>query len=307
MYNIAGFTLNGIYNYFEKTSEDGENTPLFNDIELYQGGTVYSNEFEDGFEIPPMNKEDLIDEIMENSGELLTYRQNPFRFKRMVNQFFAINKHNFERIWISLWMDYSPIDNYDRHEYHNNEYDSIMTNEDSKVRRDNTIFNPSGSESDLTEFHGSEKTVETPTGDETIKRTTNTDESVTEQVAADNSSSWENSTKTTTSPAETTETHGFSQTRKTTTDFEYQNGRFDETTHSFSSDRQDESTTISQVTSGDTKDIHSGNDYLTIWAHGNIGVAKTSEIIEDEIRLRAFNFYEYVAEKFEEKLLIRIY
>lgn len=280
MYNQAGFTLFGIYNFFENSEE---NTPLFNNIELYSGGVVYSNEFEDGYTIPAINKADLIEEIIEECGDLLTIRQNPFRFKRMVEQFFSTNKHNFDRIWISLNMDYSPIDNYDRHEYINNEYDSLMTNTDSKKIKEHTEFTPTGSEVTTIAFAGGEKT----------KNTTDTNQTITEEISAENSGSYQPDKKTTTSPEETTSETTF-QNRKDESQLSYQN-------------RKDDTTTIREILDGDSKDKHSGNDYTTIWAHGNVGVKETSEIVKNEIELRKFNFYSYIAELFSQKLLLEIY
>ena len=285
MMDIYGFTLAGIYNYYEKVAEAGEGTTLFNEVSLYPGGTVYSNDHEEGYVIPAMNKQDLIDEIMNMSGELLTVPQNPIRFKRMLKQFFDTNMHSFERIWIALWMDYSPIDNYDRHEYHDNEYNSKMTNTDTTLKKEKTTFKPTGTET----------VTQTPTGSDTVTNSGTTHEITENYVYADNSSSASPDTKTDrTLPTET----------QTTT---HSNDRHDTQTTQWSDDRVDTTETERYVDEGDIQDAHSGNDYLTIWAHGNIGVAKTSEIITDEIKLREFNFYTYVAEKFEEKLLLQIY
>ena len=52
---------------------------------------------------------------------------------------------------------------------------------------------------------------------------------------------------------------------------------------------------------------HLGDDTKKIWAHGNIGVEKTSSIIKAEIEMRQFNFYEMVSKLFSKKLLLEIY
>lgn len=285
MMDIYGFTLAGIYNYYEKVAEAGEGTTLFNEVTLYPGGTVFSNDHEEGYVIPAMNKQDLIDEIMNMSGELLTVPQNPIRFKRMLKQFFDTNMHSFERIWIALWMDYSPIDNYDRHEYHDNEYNSTMTNTDTTLKKEKITFRPTGTET----------VTQTPTGTDTVTNSGTTQEITDNYVYADNSSSATPDTKTERTLPTETQTTTHSQDRK------------DTQTTKWSDDRVDTTENERYVQSGDIEDTHSGNDYLTIWAHGNVGVAKTSEIIADEIKLREFNFYTYVAEKFEEKLLLQIY
>ena len=288
MYDIYGFTLGGIYNFFEKKveiEEQGE-TPLFHNINLYQGGTVFSNDYEEGYVIPEINKQNLIDEIMFNCAELLTVPQNPYKFKSMVEQFFNTNKHNFDRIWIALWMDYSPIDNYDRHEYQTNEYDSKMVNTDTKLYKEKVEFTPTGSNI----------TTTTPTGSESVTTSpgANSKEITDEYIYGENSSGK--------SPTTTTERTPVTETQSTT-----YSDRHDTVNESFSNDRKDTTEKQNYVQSGNTEDKHSGNDYLTIWAHGNVGVAKTSEIIRDEIELRTFNFYNYVSELFENKLLLQIY
>lgn len=281
MYNIQGITLEGMYNYFELIEE-----PLFKDIHLFEGGTVYNNEWEEGQIIPPINKNIVIDYIMEYNNGLTCYRQIPDRFKQMVNNFFESNYQAFKMIWLAINLDYNPIDNYDRKEYHLNEYDS------STRRTDTTNYK----NTDTKEYKGYELDTNTPTGSEQNQTTFSGNEERVNQMSADNNENWSNDTKETITKPTITDTKSFTNSRKTTDK------------HEFSNDRKDIDTFEHFYVSGNDLNEHLGDDTLKIWSHGNIGVAKTSEIWLDECKARAsFNFYELVSKKFAESLLLEIF
>jgi hypothetical protein len=279
MYNIQGFTLEGVYNYFEKKEQ-----PLFENISLFQGGTVFNNEWEDGEVIPPINKDLVVDYIMENNNGLLCYRQNPDRFKHMVENFFESNYQAFKVIWLAINLSYNPIDNYDRKEYHLNEYNSSNTRTDT-TRYKNT---------DDTNYLGVENESVTPSGTESVATSYNGNEITTNTLSADNNENWSNDTKSEVNRPTETSTTSFSS-RTTDTEKSFTN-------------RWDKGTFEHIYISGNDLTEHGGDDTLKVWSHGNIGVAKTSEIWTDEVKARlSFNFYEMVAKKFAQALLLEIY
>lgn len=65
--------------------------------------------------------------------------------------------------------------------------------------------------------------------------------------------------------------------------------------------------------SNDTKNtsVNSGTDesdnVYHSRVHGNIGVTTTQQMIQQELELRKWNLFEYIADKFEEDLMIRVY
>ena len=63
-----------------------------------------------------IEKENLVAEIMKNSGDLYPYHQVPEYLKRNINYWFARRLFDFGRIYEALRMEYSPIENYDRYE-----------------------------------------------------------------------------------------------------------------------------------------------------------------------------------------------
>ena len=279
MYNQYGFTLYGVNNYFELTEE-----PLFQNIELFQGGTVFNNEWEDGQVIPAIDKNVLINQIMEDNGDLLCFRQIPDQFKRNVNMFFKSYYQQFKVVWIALNMNYNPIDNYDRHEYILDEYNS------NNKRTDKTHYKDTN---DLEKL-GTETSTNTPSGKDFNKITYTGKEIQTNMISADNATGFQNDTKTELEKP-TLEQHENSFENRQTTDV-----------LSFGN-RKDKGTFEHIYLDGYDLNEHLGEDTTKIWAHGNVGTTMTSQIIKNEIELRQFNFYEWVSRLFSKKLLLEIY
>lgn len=281
--NLIGFTLTGMYNYFEI-----KESSLFKDIRLFEGGTVYNNEWEDGQEIPPINKTTLVNYIMEEGSDLYTRRVNPDRFKAMVESFFDAQYNNMRMIWIALNMNYNPIDNYDRHEYILDEYDS------SNKRTDSTHYKDTN---DLT-LKGKEKVTETPQGFESVTNSYTGKQTTTNTTSAMNSSTYAPHDKSEVEfPVQTSKTE-FDSSRKTEVETEYS---------SSNSTRKNEGVFEHIYLDGYDLNEHLGDDTRKIWAHGNIGTKETSAIIENEIKLRQFNFYLYFARCFSSELLLEVY
>ncbi len=92
-------TLWGFYQY-DKT--------LFDDIVLPDG----------------IEKENLVAEIMKNSGDLYPYHQVSKYLKRNINYWFERRLFDFGRIYEALRMEYSPIENYDRKENNTRDYEN---------------------------------------------------------------------------------------------------------------------------------------------------------------------------------------
>lgn len=89
--SMAQFSLYGLYQFDES---------LFDDITLPA----------------PLDKETLINCIIEKSGELFPYHQSPGNFKRSITFWFKRNYSNFEKQINALLSEFNPIENYDRYE-----------------------------------------------------------------------------------------------------------------------------------------------------------------------------------------------
>ncbi len=273
MYDIAGFSLNGMYHYFEL-----KEAPLFANISLYQGGTEYEQT------IPAISANQLIFTIMEQSGELLCYRQIPDRFKLAVNNFFLNYYESFKKLWIALNMQYNPIENYDRMENWKDTYNSDNT------RTDSTHYK----ETDDVEYKGTETDELTKAGKESNKETISGTTITENELCADNVSGYHDDTKTTvTHPDYTNNELSFT-------------GRTDTNEHSFTN-REDNRTFEHTYLNGNDKNEHRGYDQREGRAHGNIGVTTSQQMVLSSLDIGRINFYTYVADLFEKELLLQLY
>lgn len=88
----------------------------------------YDNTLFDGAVLPEgMNKENLIADIMRNSGDLYPYHQVPEMLKHNITYWFSRRLFDFKRIYEALRSDYSPIENYDRKENITRDYENSGT------------------------------------------------------------------------------------------------------------------------------------------------------------------------------------
>lgn len=273
MYNVAGFTLNGMYHYFNDLKEE----PLFVNIKLYNGGTEYEQT------IPAIDYGCVVFTIMEQSGELLPYRQIPDRFKAAVENFFESYYESFKKLWIALNMQYNPIENYDRMESWKDTYNSDQTRIDSTNYKETDDVDYVGSETDTLSKTGSEKNTNQQTG------TTIT----TNELSADNGG-WQNDTRSTVDPpTKIDDTLSFTD-------------RQDTNVHNFTG-RADNRTFEHTYLNGNDKNEHRGYDERSGRAHGNIGVLTSQQMVLSSLEIGKINFYTYIADLFERELLMQLY
>ena len=85
----------------------------------------YDKTLFDGIALPEgIVKENLVAEIMKNSGDLYPYHQVLEYLKRNINYWFSHRLFDFGRIYEALRMEYSPIENYDRKENITRDYEN---------------------------------------------------------------------------------------------------------------------------------------------------------------------------------------
>lgn len=87
---MARITLWGFYQFTDKK--------LFDNIKLYEG----------------FDKQILIDLIMQQSGELFPFHQQPDYLKLNIENWFARMYDQFKRMHDAITAEYNPIENYDR-------------------------------------------------------------------------------------------------------------------------------------------------------------------------------------------------
>lgn len=127
---MARLTLWGIYQY-DKT--------LFDNIVLPDG----------------INKDNLVSDIMRNSGDLYPYHQVPEYLKRNMNFWFARRLFDFSRMYDALRVEYSPIENYDRKENITRDYENSGIDRASTTLGSSTTSSHTGTDTDSTQGGGS--------------------------------------------------------------------------------------------------------------------------------------------------------
>lgn len=208
--NPLRFTLWGINEYIEGG--------MFENILLPEG----------------LDKDILIDTIMQKSGMLYPYHQQPQYLKKNIQNWFARKEPSFTRMLAALSAEYNPIENYDRNE----------------------------------EWTDTPNITRTRTGG--YKDTVDTTDNVSNEnkVSAFNISTYQPDS----------ENSGSNHT-------------VGETERVYNNEAEKEV--------GETS--HRGH------IHGNIGVTTNQQMIEAELKLREFDIYEYIAEKFEDTFLVQVY
>ena len=101
---MGRISLWGFYQFTDKK--------LFDNIKLCEG----------------LDKQILIDLIMQQSGELAPYHQQPYYLQANIENWFARMYDQFKRMYDAITAEYNPIENYDRHEdWSDSESTSILS------------------------------------------------------------------------------------------------------------------------------------------------------------------------------------
>ena len=106
----------------------------------------YDRTLFDGVVLPNgIDKDNLVANIMRNSGDLYPYHQVPEYLKRNINYWFARRLFDFERMYEALRVEYSPIENYDRKENTTRNYENSGTDKESTTLGSTTTSTNIGS------------------------------------------------------------------------------------------------------------------------------------------------------------------
>lgn len=116
----------------------------------------YDKTLFDGIVLPDgIDKDNLVSEIMRNSGDLYPYHQVPEYLKRNITFWFSRRLFDFDRMYQSLRMEYSPIENYDRIEDIKREYKDSGTDTEILTLGSSTTSSHTGTDTDSTQGGGS--------------------------------------------------------------------------------------------------------------------------------------------------------
>lgn len=235
----------------------------------------WDNTILDGVKLPDgMDNKILKDLIILNAGDLYPYIQHPDYLKLNISNFFNRKKFDFEQMYKALHSEYNPIENYNRHEDGNKNYQakgSDKTTGSNSLNSSNTG-----------------KTTSNGTNKATSNTTDNISNTDTKQVVGYDSEAFKNSEKNTvtgkntsvntTSGSDTNTTNisdSSNSTGKNTTTTDYGNG-YDETYKNH--------------------------------IHGNIGVTTNQQMIESEMEMRQkYDLYYLIEQLFEQEFIVQIY
>ena len=116
----------------------------------------YDKTLFDGIVLPDgIGKENLVAEIMKNSGDLYPYHQVLEYLKSNINYWFARRLFDFERMYNALRVDYSPIENYDRKENVTRDYENSGSDKASTTLRSSTTSKHAGTDTEAMQGGGS--------------------------------------------------------------------------------------------------------------------------------------------------------
>ena len=106
----------------------------------------YDSTLFDGVVLPAgIDKDNLVSNIMRNSGDLYPYHQVPEYLKRNITFWFSRRLFDFERMYEALRVEYSPIENYDRKENTTRNYENSGTDKESTTLGSTTTSTNIGS------------------------------------------------------------------------------------------------------------------------------------------------------------------
>ena len=115
----------------------------------------YMPDLFDGVVVPNgFDRNIVIDEIIERSGDLYPYYQVPQKLKENITHWFQARYDNLDRIYRALYAEYNPIENYDRHEESTESPDLLHTTTTSDNIQSNGNSNESGSSSNNSTTEG---------------------------------------------------------------------------------------------------------------------------------------------------------
>lgn len=117
----------------------------------------------EGIEVPGlMSRTDLVQIMNYRIGQLYPYCQVPPVLKELIASWFVTRKEEFQRIYDALWAEYSPIENYDRHEKRDNKITHSGTDTDKTVLGSKNTLTQTGSETSAQNVSAFDSSTYTP-------------------------------------------------------------------------------------------------------------------------------------------------
>lgn len=291
----------------------------------------YDSSLFDGLELPSgYDKTTFIDSLLLEHGEKCVLYSNPDFMKYSIGAWGRKWSLELSRIYDALTAEYNPIYNYDRYEYYKdtdnidhtltnkpdytntqeNDYDVTTETLTNSTRENETITNATKENETITNATRENETIT----DATRENETINDEITEHQISADNSSSYEPSSKDIHDGGKTKETYNAGKTKETydagKTKETYNGGKTKETYNGGKTLTANDGK-ITNTIKGTSQDIDEDTDREFIHdAHlyGNIGVTTSAAMVNEVVQQRfKYNLYGTAARLFANELLIGIY
>lgn len=225
-----------------------------------------------------MDRNVMLSEIMQRSGDLYPYYQVPEILKKLIGYWFVRRRFDFQKMLEALTSNYNPIENYDRKESFSRNFTN--SGADNSERTTNT----SGSADD-SRILGSTQTTTYGRSDTETRDTTDIT-----SVSAFNSSSYE--------PREKREDKGTLTHANSGTDT-VKDSATDTAHNAMTSSATDKSV----MNYGSIRDENENNRI-----HGNIGVTTNQQMIEQELAMRKeHDLYAIISALFEKEFIVQLY
>ena len=249
-----------------------------------------------GASVPaPLNIDTVISAIMIRCGLLTPVYGEPDVFTNMTTHWFTTKQWTFEHLINIIQSEYSPIENV-----------SEIKNEKTKYGHNKTItggYKDTEGGKDTVALSGTDTEAHSGT-DSTAHSGTDTEahsgtDTTTNTISAFNSSTYQPDNQSATLHGEsigTTYGHSIGLTHGESIGTTY--GKSEDTTYGHNVEREYKN----------QKDQEGGTDEIITSRHGNIGVTTNQQLINQELELlRHFDIYGFIANMFEEDMMLMIY
>lgn len=233
-----------------------------------------------------MNKETVIDAIIQDCMELEAVYTSPYAMKLMIGVWARRELPTFERIYKAERSEYNPIENYDRHQTDSREIkhsgDDVTTGTVSKTGQ--------GSYSDSSENESSSSGED----GKTTTTSSNLSDTKTHKYAAFDGGDLLDQTQ-------DVETANSSGTQK-------EQAANSQTTSGSASGSGTTSQTSSETNSSKLEHGENIGETFTSYIHGNIGVTTSQQMLESELEIAPkINTINYVVNSFKMRFCILVY
>lgn len=269
-----------------------------------------------------LNKETVIDSIIQDCMELEVLYTSPYAMKLMISIWSRREQPTFERVYRAENAEYNPIENYDKHQ---TDQRSITRAGKDEATGNNAISTTekidgetTGTDSQIT--NGSTTGRETNTKNESISAEINQEleesgsknETNMHKYAAFDSGNMNDQTQDVLTSSATNDqtTTGTSSTTTTGSGQTDTTGSTSETITKNSSGTSEENKTANTTgTSENTiKRTENTGETFTSYIHGNIGVTTSQQMLESELALSPkINTINYIVNSFKMRFCILVY